>query len=451
MNYRYNSLFLLYNEYRIGGDVMVKDSFIAISDFHGVSWPISKICNYYLNEYDKIYILGDAMDRGSDGIFNLLNIKSLQEMYPNRVFYLPGNHDQFLYNYAVSGSEIARLNMERNGGNDTLVALEYLKRNNQVYGELVNWLGRQPLQRTHEFNGKKYAFSHAFFEYKLYKDNPSFALKDIPSNQRIGSLSVLWYRAQDGVYDPRSVPPAEYEEVIGHTPTFCREGVNLDLKNANGERVKVHCVDDGTFKNGTMLKFDGSTEVIRTRAEYHVDTSPKEKKSQAVTMDGWKYLLNKYIYENLANYNSVYSFASILEKIIKGELISVEDNYDGDLAACFFEVLSDYSSKRSNVGIKVDNFSNLIVDYVSEVVFEEICNANYKRFGGDYLLQTLAAFEKRNFGYITNKTGARDMASRVGFDNLLRVPFNKGFNNMASYIRSVVEVKNQPNKDNKTY
>ena len=75
-----------------------KDSFVVISDFHSYEWPLKKITDYYLKEYDKIFILGDATDRGpygdgEGGIDLLFKIKELTEKYPNRVIYIPGNHD----------------------------------------------------------------------------------------------------------------------------------------------------------------------------------------------------------------------------------------------------------------------------------------------------------------------------------------------------------------------
>ena len=82
-----------------------KGSFVAISDFHSYRWPLEKVKDHYLNEYETIYILGDATDRGeysdgSGGISLLLEIKKLSEQYPGRIVYLPGNHDDFLYQYA---------------------------------------------------------------------------------------------------------------------------------------------------------------------------------------------------------------------------------------------------------------------------------------------------------------------------------------------------------------
>ena len=45
---------------------IVPNSFIAISDFHSYRYPLEKVKDYYLNEYEKIFILGDVTDRGKD-------------------------------------------------------------------------------------------------------------------------------------------------------------------------------------------------------------------------------------------------------------------------------------------------------------------------------------------------------------------------------------------------
>ena len=81
-----------------------KGSFVAISDFHSYRWPLEKVKDHYLNEYETIYILGDATDRGekedgTGGLDLLFKIRELTKKYPNRVFYIPGNHDEFLYGY----------------------------------------------------------------------------------------------------------------------------------------------------------------------------------------------------------------------------------------------------------------------------------------------------------------------------------------------------------------
>ena len=41
-----------------------KGSFVVVSDFHSYDWPLEKVKEYYLDEYETIYILGDVTDRG---------------------------------------------------------------------------------------------------------------------------------------------------------------------------------------------------------------------------------------------------------------------------------------------------------------------------------------------------------------------------------------------------
>lgn len=65
---------------------IVKNSFIVLSDFHAYSYPLEKIVNNYINEYDVIFILGDACDRGADGL-GTGGIKILEEIkkYQNNI------------------------------------------------------------------------------------------------------------------------------------------------------------------------------------------------------------------------------------------------------------------------------------------------------------------------------------------------------------------------------
>lgn len=64
----------------------------ASSDWHGCAEPAKKLMSY-LKEDDKLYFLGDAIDRGKDGIelFDLL-------VNDPRVVYIKGNHEQLMLN-----------------------------------------------------------------------------------------------------------------------------------------------------------------------------------------------------------------------------------------------------------------------------------------------------------------------------------------------------------------
>lgn len=64
------------------------------SDFHGCPNKIIKhILNDIMEEEDHLYFLGDAADRGYDGVENILDL--LNDV---RVTYLLGNHEEFILN-----------------------------------------------------------------------------------------------------------------------------------------------------------------------------------------------------------------------------------------------------------------------------------------------------------------------------------------------------------------
>ena len=72
---------------------------IAFSDLHGNYELWTAIKNYY-SDNDTLIFLGDACDRGPDGI------KIMQEMFKDkRVIYLLGNHEQMLLDYYTQGIE----------------------------------------------------------------------------------------------------------------------------------------------------------------------------------------------------------------------------------------------------------------------------------------------------------------------------------------------------------
>lgn len=257
-----------------------RDKFVVVSDFHGYDWPLDKIKKYYLNEYDKIFILGDATDRGTNGygihgIKLLCEIMELSKNYPKRVIYIPGNHDDFVYKYAAYCDEEAKYLLTINGGADTINDINALENDNSAkLDELVSWLGNLPLQRVHSFRGKTYVLAHAFFDQALYRTNPDLSLRDTGTRAlKYGDIfNILWFRLSKDSYNPKKVPPGVIE-VIGHTPARYRQGQNLDLVNRFGEKTKVVCVDGGIAYDGKMSKYDGGEDSYTTLIFSHHNTS----------------------------------------------------------------------------------------------------------------------------------------------------------------------------------
>lgn len=273
--------------------------FIALSDFHSIGWPLELIKNKYINEYDKIFILGDATDRGDDmmgtnGVPILLEIMRLSKEYPDKVIYIPGNHDQFVHDYLL-GEEYADVSFRRNGGINTIRDLDDLREDNpDLANELLDWLSVQPLQRVHEYNGKRYVFAHAFFNQTQYDLNPDFSLID---NYKIlktkdfyaGIINpILWFRKESDDYSIKDLPGKDDIEIIGHTISTIEEDGDKDLINENGERIKVHCIDGGLCTKNVLFTYEGGEKINVVKAH---DVINNRKTNRSVYKTG---ILSRY-------------------------------------------------------------------------------------------------------------------------------------------------------------
>lgn len=95
----------------------------ACSDLHGRLDLWEKI-SAYCDESDKIYFLGDAIDRGPDGV--KLMYKLLAD---KRVTYLKGNHEDMFVEFGIDLIEIPHHSISlwyQNGGASTIDAFEKL-------------------------------------------------------------------------------------------------------------------------------------------------------------------------------------------------------------------------------------------------------------------------------------------------------------------------------------
>ena len=470
---------------------IVPNSFVVLSDFHATDWPVDKIDKYYLNEYDKIYILGDAIDRGpgnqGENSFNILNkIYELSQNNPERIVYIPGNHDNLLYT-AARGNSYAREDLIRNGGENTYEIYENRYSSDsplpadRIEG-LVRWIGEQPIQAVHKYNGQKYVLAHACFNQKLYDKNPNFCLKDMVELMiQAGKSSedsqfykdvvtmykdvfnVLWFRKHDTnyTYNPNDLPDDDSIMVIGHTPIQRREGENLNLVNGKGKEIVVHCVDGGATFGSTTLKFDGGDFTIKTQKHDHNNTAPKVQNGGGVTqpdvvannsnpLDAFTYVYGNTgknllidiiigALKNKDNYENVYED---LNKFMINQDISLIPPI-GDLrekaklvAPYVLGILFEQSRQKhgGHAIIYDDSFGK---NFVDEVALDYIIYSSNEKFGSMKAAGSAIdnLFYTKDFLYISESVGnARTVASRVGIENMKSVIKNNECNNISEYI-----------------
>lgn len=263
---------------------------IVISDLHSRlnSWlKIKKQIED--NPNLNVIVLGDAMDRGDYGLEILLQIKELSDT--GRVKYVPGNHDEFAFNFMSSfldrvdsSDKIyknALLSLQKNGGKKTIEKILNFNKtvedalNNHVISkpikinELKDWLGNQPLQIVENgANDIHYALAHAIFDPKLYNYDSNFNLKKAYDMQRKGyTLSnnqvlkhfknVLWYREEnkDTHFAPVTLPLG-HVVIVGHTPQ--KDGVTIKYPNNNYKQPMIF-IDCGLINKLGGFSLNGHT------------------------------------------------------------------------------------------------------------------------------------------------------------------------------------------------
>lgn len=443
-----------------GNEQINGKSFIAISDFHGYDYPIDKIINYYLNEYDCIYILGDAIDRGPKGdgtgsLQMLRNIKILTEQAPGRVFYMPGNHEQFLVGGTIFNLEDDLWCIENNAGcKKTVEEFEQLKRNNpSEYMGLMNWLLIQPLQRTHNYNGQKYVLSHAFFDQKIYNENPNFSLANYFEARKQGinnrlyadAYRMLWFRKGEDNYPMESCPLSDSVMIIGHNPDLKNKLDSYDLVDKYGNMVKVHCVDGGlAYKAGEgMLKYDGGYKPVITNMRFHNDTSSGILlDTDENIIEEYKPLMENYVKEtfmSLIDYNNINASIAKCKEFLKPENTILPVHIMSEKVC--IDIIKSYEGQK---GFSYGNctLGEAYSMYKKVILFNELLGIHLAKYSDleetVYHLNTFMTgddeypFESPQL--ITNESGARLIAIALGAQNMMEVLYRHGCRNTEEYV-----------------
>lgn len=186
----------------------------ATSDLHG--YPFEKFQELLkkadFSKNDFLFVLGDVIDRGTDGI----KILKWMMRQPN-VELILGNHEammlscDFLFD-EITEDAIARLtgkkldcysNWVANGGHQTVSSLCSMRPEEAKY--IVEYLRDAPLYETVSVNGRDFLLTHSGLG-SFHKDK---ALSDY------SSMDFLWSRPRlnDRYFD-------DITTVFGHTPTL---------------------------------------------------------------------------------------------------------------------------------------------------------------------------------------------------------------------------------------
>lgn len=219
----------------------------VVSDLHGQYTILEKLLKKAaFGDGDKLYVLGDAIDRGPDGIKILLLVKDT----PNMELLL-GNHEFMMLNSVAPDGSACRNYHElpgdrsdswifRNGGNKTYYKYKLLKKDERI--ELLEWLNNRSLSTLVEVNNIPYLLTHTYFK----KDMIDVPYKDI-EYQTV--WDIVW---KSPFRFDLFVPESDYSKcfpwmfIVGHVPVC-----TIPLK----EGEKIHRLEP--FMTTNIINIDG--------------------------------------------------------------------------------------------------------------------------------------------------------------------------------------------------
>ncbi len=220
------------------------------SDLHGFS--LEKFIEFLdkagFGEDDFLYILGDVIDRGPDGIRILRWI--MQQ--PNAGLIL-GNHEAMMLNCKILFDDIERDSDSKltiaewlsvrtwtdNGGSPTIYALAELQR--KEINDIIAYLSAAPLYKTLSVNGRDFVLVHS-------------GLGNFRKDKKLSEYTpyeLLWTRP--GLITQYS---DDFTVIFGHTPTACygnkymgrivksESFINIDVGVAMGQEPALLRLDD---------------------------------------------------------------------------------------------------------------------------------------------------------------------------------------------------------------
>lgn len=227
------------------------------SDIHGDFQIYNKIINK-ITSNDKLYILGDVIDRKDDGIKIIQDI-----MKRDNVELILGNHEWFLLTSILFNWDkncVDTWTDSRNGGLVTMKSLLNLE--NDVYNSIVNFLKSCKLAKRLVLNDKVINLIHGSYDIRiegLYdKSFNEIAFDICNGNITKGSIvfDILW-KSPLKSYSLEGYKDDEFY-VHGHVPIVTNKPLVIDNN--------ILFIDGGAVFGGSQFLYnltEGTFEIIK--------------------------------------------------------------------------------------------------------------------------------------------------------------------------------------------
>lgn len=184
------------------------------SDIHGQYDRFSKLLDEIkFSDEDTLYILGDVIDRGVDGIEILKYIMK----HKTNIHLFMGNHEAFMLDYLKKFHMLGKKSEKNiwfspnNGGDVTYE--KFLLEDNKTQFDIIRFLEGLPYIQLLEVNGKKYHLSHSGTIFDV-TDKDIWYGTDLSNSQR---NNIVWSSCFnfEGSTTYSSYPEGYYA-IVGH-------------------------------------------------------------------------------------------------------------------------------------------------------------------------------------------------------------------------------------------
>lgn len=220
----------------------------VMSDIHGeLNLFDAMLEKVQFSDSDKLYILGDVIDRGPDGIALLRKI-----MQSDNMIMLLGNHEYMMMQYySPEATDLEVLRWNRNGNTPTVSAFEIME--DAAQKEIIDYLHKLPTHEIISVKGKRYYLVHGFPGENTHDEvwiRPSLG----DANPKDGCTLIIGHTPVLHMLKAREDRDAYTEELLGkgdhprilHTDSF----IDIDCG----------CSYDKPLKTLGCLRLDDMTE-----------------------------------------------------------------------------------------------------------------------------------------------------------------------------------------------
>lgn len=222
----------------------------ACSDIHGNFEVYKQVINK-ISENDKLYIIGDVIDRGSDGIKILLDI-----MQRDNVEFIIGNHEWMMLISILSDWDGRFVSIWTHPSNKGLVTKEaFMQLDEDTQDKLVKFLCNCNAVVKIEENNKVYNLIHGIYDKRL-DDLTDLRIRSIVNDYDDGDVyegslnfDILWDSPLKG--SPTGDYKSEEYYVHGHVPILRVSGTLQPFKLKN-----MIFIDGGLQYGGGLILYN---------------------------------------------------------------------------------------------------------------------------------------------------------------------------------------------------